>query len=295
MTLTSTDVAARDGATIRRWACGDRDATDAVFFVHGATYGGRAAFAPEGVSWLDAVADAGWAAYTLDARGYGDSERPLEMDMTAAANDPVVRATQAARDAADTLEAVRERHDRVHLVGYSWGTIIAGVLLTEEGADVDSLTQYAPVYHPPETHRERYDFSGAYRIVERAEARERWAAQLPDGDVPDGAFDAFWTALAESGQAESPNRIRAPNGTLADIAASVDDPRYDPGEIDVPTLVVRGSLDTASVRADALGLYDALGAERREYVELAGGTHFLQFEAGRERLYETVRGFQSSV
>jgi alpha-beta hydrolase superfamily lysophospholipase len=89
--------------------------------------------------------------------------------------------------------------------------------------------------------------------------------------------------------------VAAPNGTLVDLTAAVDEAVYDPGAIDVPTLVVRGSLDTASRRPDALALYDALGADDRTYTELAGGTHFMQFEPVRQRLVDTVETFHDRL
>ncbi len=295
--LEALDGESGDGTRVRVWRRVPEGATEAVLFVHGATYGGRSAFAPEGYSWLADVAAAGRAAYTLDVRGYGDSERPPELDAPAGDGDPVVRAETAARDAAAALETVRDDFGTVHLVGYSWGSMTAGVLLDGLGAEVDSLVQYAPVYSPA-ADREA-DFSpgdppAAYRTVTEAETRERWAEQRP-GEVPEGAFEAFWETLLDSGQHAGEGRVVAPNGTLVDLTAAVDEPLYDPGAIGVPTLVVRGSLDTASRRPDALALYDAVGADDRVYTEVAGGTHFMQFESVRERLVGTVRAFHDRV
>ena len=292
--LEAADVTAPDGTRIRRWGRVPPDATEAVVFVHGATYGGRGAFDPDGFSWLEAVAAGGRAAYAVDVRGYGDSERPPALDADPEANDPVVRASTAAGDVAAAMADVHRAHDTVHLVGYSWGTIIAGVALTAAGVDVDSLVQYAPVFRPPEGHRDRLspgDPPTAYRRVTKAEASRRWADQRPDGRVPDDAFEAFWDALVSSGQRVGDDEILAPNGTLVDIRAAIDAPLYDPGEIDVPALVVRGSHDTASTRPDAIGLYDGLGGTDRTYAELAGGTHFMQFEPRRHALYDAVRDF----
>jgi pimeloyl-ACP methyl ester carboxylesterase len=291
--LDHADLTAPDGTRIRRWERRPADATAAVLFVHGATYAGRGAFDAGGYSWLDAVAASGRAAYAVDLRGYGDSAAPAELDAPADEHDPVARAATAAEDAAAALADLPD-YDRVHLVGYSWGTIVAGHLLTDGDATVDSLVQYAPVYRPPESHRERFgpgDPPRAYRTVTRAEARERWAAQRSDEGVPDDAFDAFWEAVVSSGQRVGDDEIRAPNGTLADLTAAIDEAPYDAAAIDTPTLVVRGSLDTASTRADALGLFDALGADDRTYTELAGGTHFAQLEAPRHTLVETVADF----
>lgn len=295
------DLTAPDGTRIRRWRRGPPDAAEAVCFVHGATYGGRSAFDPDGVSWLEAVASAGRAAYAVDVRGYGDSERPPELDPPPEENEPIVRASTAAGDVAASLSDLHDAHEAIHLVGYSWGTIIAGVALAEEGVDVDSLVQYAPVFRPPGSHRQRFDEAGqttAYRRVTWEEARSRWADQRPEGDVPGDAFAAFWDALVASGQRvddEGDDAIVAPNGTLVDLRAAIDGPPYDPVAVDVPALVVRGSHDTASTREDALGLYESLGGADRSYVEIAGGTHFLQFESNRETLYATVRGFHDRI
>ncbi|MEO0363280.1 MAG: alpha/beta hydrolase, partial [Pseudomonadota bacterium] len=51
-----------------------------ALFVHGATYASRLYDIPHpGASWLRATADAGFAAYALDIRGYGLS-RSTEME-----------------------------------------------------------------------------------------------------------------------------------------------------------------------------------------------------------------------
>ena len=62
----------------------------------------------------------------------------------------------------------------------------------------------------------------------------------------------------------------------------------------MPTLVVRGSLDITSTRADALSLFDALDVpgEGTEYIEIAGGTHFVHLERRRHALYDAVDRFQ---
>ena len=293
-----TELTAPDGTKICCWERVPTEATEAVIFVHGATYGGHSAFDPDGFSWLDAVAATGRAAYAPDIRGYGDSERPDELDMPAGRNPPVVRASTAAQDVATVLAEVDDSYGTVHLVGYSWGTMISGVMLTELNVEVASLVQYAPVYSPVEERRDRFGLEAnpkAFRRVTKADARERWAEQRPENAAPQDAFAAFWDALVSSGQRTGDGEIIAPNGTLVDLDAAIDTPVYDAAAIDVPTLVVRGSLDTASTRTDALTLYDAVGGANKTYTEIAGGTHFLQFESDRDQLYETVESFHDWI
>jgi len=42
-------------------------------------------------------------------------------------------------------------------------------------------------------------------------------------------------------------------------------------------------------------LYNALTKTTRTYTEIADGTHFLQFEANRDSLYEIVRNFHDRI
>jgi len=296
-----------DGTRLRLW---ERSATDpdrAVLFVHGATYPSRAIFAPRDApefSWLRAVAADGGAAFALDVRGYGDSERPAALDGDPDDAEPAVRAAVAAEDLRAALSAVRDRVDcPVHLVGTSWGTMIAGRLLAETPG-VASATLHAPVYRPARELVAGFDLGApprAYRTLSRADVQHRWDRQLGAGPAPfrggsgdeDPVFDAFWRTLVESGQGRDGERIAAPNGCLLDLRDAADgDPGYDPAAVDTPTLVIRGSADPTSTRADATALYDELTVPDREYVEIAGGTHFVHLEERRHALYDIVAAFQ---
>ncbi|WP_254536676.1 alpha/beta hydrolase [Halomarina litorea] len=295
-------VHADDGTRLRlHRATPEAPSGEAVLFVHGATYPGRAVFDLPGASWLDACADGGRPAYALDVRGYGDSEAPPELDAPAGDNPPAVRGDVAVGDVACALDHVAARHDRVHLVGYSWGSILCGRLLAERSPAVASLTQLAPVHTFPEG---RPDLGGgldAYRVVSEERVRERWDAHFGDADPAThrepGVAGTFWEVLLESGQgidSDGTPSVRAPNGTLVDLREAAEEgPRYDAGRITTPTLVVRGSLDATATRADALGLYDALGAAEKEYAELAGGSHFLTLERRREALFDCVEAFHA--
>lgn len=301
-------VAAGDGTRLNVREAVPAGAREGVLFVHGATYGSRAGFDPPvggGYStWFDAVTRHGRAAFSVDVRGYGGSERPAEMAESADENGPVVRAETAVDDIRDALAFVEGRVGRVHLVGWSWGTMTTGRFVARESPDVASLTLFAPVYRAPEFDAHGRDVSGAYRTVTRADARERWDGQVPGDVAPsrwrggndhtDPVFEAFWGEVRRT-QGVGDGAIAAPMGAIADVRdAAAGDAPYDPGEIAVPTLVVRGSRDTESTRGDALDLYDDIGApnRRKEYVEIAAGTHMLALEAGREALFDAVGGFQ---
>ncbi|WP_435195282.1 alpha/beta hydrolase [Natronomonas sp. EA1] len=310
MEPTASDVRAEDGSRVRLWTCTPETGSDeAVLFVHGATFGARAAFELPGIDgWLTATALNGRTATAVDIRGYGDSERPDTLDADPGP-EPPVRARTAALDALAAYESLQKDHDRVHLVGYSWGSIICGTLVTEHPVEPASLTQFAPVYAPAPEFADDFGLGTPpepARAATRGELRGRWDDQLPTesparwrggSEDDDPVFDAFWRTLFDSGQGDVRDGERvvvAPNGTLVDLSAAAEGVEpYPAGEIRVPTLVVRGSLDPTSTRSDALALYDALGSETTAYAELSGGTHFLAHESRKGALYDTVRAFQS--
>ncbi|WP_254525715.1 alpha/beta hydrolase [Natrinema caseinilyticum] len=319
MAPVESDITAADGTRIRLWEVSPDDATEAVLFVHGATYPTRAVFAPpieadgeETYSWLRAAAQRGRAAFAVDLRGYGQSDRPTPVDGPSGVDVPA-RATDVVADVEAALKSICDRFDRVHLVGYSWGSIVCGVYVTTVNDDVASLTQVAPVYRPPADVAARFvdvEPLEPFRRITRDDVRERWNDQIPDGTNPsrwrsgepesDPVLEAVWQGLASSQyrleSADVPT-VEVPNGTFQDLRASTeDDPAYRADEISVPTLVVRGSLDPTAARSDALALYDELDSTAcREYAEIGGGTHFLALERRRTALYDAVDSYQNRV
>ena len=192
MSLTAHNIDAADDTRLRLWEA-EADGTDAVVYLHGAITNSRALFAPpldDSYSWLDATAASGRTAYALDVRGYGDSEQPAVFEDPPEENPPAVRATEAAQDIAAAVNFAAAAHDAVHLVGVSWGTMTAGVYLSDHDQPVDSYAAVAPVYKPA------YDFSlirnaldvegdlGAYKTETRAEA----AARMGESEL----FEAIW-------------------------------------------------------------------------------------------------------
>ncbi|MFB6207099.1 MAG: alpha/beta fold hydrolase [Haloglomus sp.] len=316
MQPTPRTVTAADGTDLRLWELppGDVDASGgagdpeagatAVLHVHGSITNSRALFAPpvegdDSYSWLAATARTGRTALALDIRGYGDSDRLPELDEPPGANDPPVRAPTAARDIAAAVADARDRFETVHLLGVSWGTMTCGHYLAHhaDGAAVDSLTQVAPVHRPPWTFEEVTSALGvdagldAYYYQYYDEVAERQG-----GD--DALFQAVWQAQVESNQGVDEETYVAQSGALADTAMACEgETVYDAGAVEVPALVVRGTDDGISVREDALGLYDELGAtaERKEYAELASADHYAMHGPRRQALYALVNAHYDRV
>lgn len=302
MELTAHDIYAEDDTRLRLWeTTPDTDQTAAVVFVHGAITNSRALFAPpladSSYSWLGATAATGRTAYGLDIRGYGDSEQPSILDAPPEENPPAVRAPEAAMDIRAALEFAAARHRQVHLVGVSWGTMTSGRYLETDAVGVESYTAVAPVYKP------EYDFTlvkqalgidgelGAYMTETREDAAQRMGG---DGSP---LFEAIWEAQAGSNQGiDGADAYKGPLGAFADtIDCCQGDPPYEAPEIDVPTFVVRGTVDQISQREDALTLYEELETPYKEYTEIGGADHYIMHGPAREQLYAAVNAFHERI
>ena len=302
MALRAHDVTARDGLSLNLWERSPAGETDeAVLFVHGSITCARALFAPpvagdDSYSWLAAPGERDRTAFALDIRGYGDSDRPSELHEPPEENGPPVRADLAANDAADALGSVRERFDAVHLVGVSWGTNVCGRLVERDDPAVASLVQCAPVYRTPYDVEDGLAALGLDRDLDAYYYQDRATVESRQGEGDDALFEAIWHTQVESNQGVDEDTYVAQTGALADFAdCCADDPPYDAAAIDVPTLVVRGTDDAISWRADATAVYDELGTPAADYLELAGGDHYLMHGERRGALYDAVNRFHDRV
>jgi pimeloyl-ACP methyl ester carboxylesterase len=142
---------------------------------------------------------------------------------------------------------------------------------------------------------------GAYRVVTREQARQRWYTGVPENKkadlIPAGWFnawaDATWATDPEGAKADPPV-IRAPNGVVADGIDffGAGKPYYDPAKISVPTLLVDAEWDRDAPPYMAQTLFPLLvNAPDKRYVELAEGTHTIMMEKNRLKLFEAVQAF----
>lgn len=298
------------GLKLHLRARGDGDRP--VLFVHGATYASRLYDIPHpGASWLADVARHGFAGYALDIRGYGLSHAE-DMERSGA---PYAAAADAVKDIADAVDWICARHgvDRLRLIGGSWGSITTALYTAGPGAaQVERLVLYAPIFAEANAgwralladpdHPDRFNPAlGPARLVSEEATRARWDAEIPDGAA--WRDEAVFQALVQSSLADDPQSyrhdtpaFRAPNGTLTDLwQAFRGVALYDPTRIKCPTLLIRGAADPTSTRSDALRLFDRLGGEHRQYVEIANGAHFVSAERKSAQVFDHAATFLNAV
>jgi pimeloyl-ACP methyl ester carboxylesterase len=284
----------------------DFSANKILLFVHGATYPAETAFdlPIEGVSMMDLIAARGYDVYLVDVRGYGRSTRPAEMNQPPSANKPIVSTEIAAHDLGAAVDYIRRKRGvaKIDVMGWSWGTSIAGMYTSENNAKVNRLVLYAPQWIRTEAPAAASAAPlGAYRLVSKESARARWlkgVAQDKQADlIPPGVFDAWadatWATDPEASK-QNPPMLRAPNGVMEDSMHtwSAGKAQYDPGKITVPTFLLHAEWDADLPSYQAQAYFAQLkNAPYKRLVELSEGTHTVMLEKNRMQFFHELMGF----
>lgn len=131
----------------------DSDAKErklSVLLIHGARFPGVASFdlQVENGSLAADLANAGHTVYLMDARGYGKSTRPTEMNEPRDANSPLVRSLEVVRDikaAADEIKKL-DKVSQMAALGWATGGHWAGYFASLHPESVSHLIIYNSLY-----------------------------------------------------------------------------------------------------------------------------------------------------
>ncbi len=274
-----------------------------LVFVHGATYPASTSFDLElgGTSMMDVLALHGFDVYLLDLPGYGQSTRPVQMQQPAEANPPFETTEDAVRHYAVVVDYVLHRRDlkKLDVMGWSWGTTIAGGFAASQPGKVNRLVLYAPLWviHEPAP----IAGTGAYRSVTPEQARKRWLRGVPQDKavtlIPPGWFETWQKATWATdplSAAQTPPVLRAPNGVVLDVQRywAAGTPTYDPARVTAPVLLVQGEWDHDTPPYMAQTLFGLLTrAAWKQYTMIGEGTHSVIMERNRGQLFDIVRDF----
>lgn len=272
-------IAEREGLKLKiyeKWRLGSEEAWKqngkVVLLVHGATWASKCTFDPDpdrGYSLMEVLADAGYDVFAVDLHGYGKSEKSEE-DWTEAAS--------AMKDVEAAVEFIRSFRwvDKVHLLGYQWGTQPVAMYAAYKPQKVGKLAllgmrwkQVDPAATAP---------SSPFRTL-----GQQAALLKPD----DGDLDVdFVRRRAQVCRSES---SQAPSGALKDLARANP---IKPAELKVPTLFLQGEKDNAAETvADRMNYFRELGARDKWYVVLRGLGKYAPIERDHARFDQALLGF----
>jgi pimeloyl-ACP methyl ester carboxylesterase len=267
-----------------------------VLYVHGATFPSAlsAAYRFNGRSWMDDWNTHGFDAWAFDFAGYGGSQRYAAMDGPREGSF-CGRAPEAAKQISRVAIHIRAiTRAPLRIVAHSWGTIPASLFCIAHPEYVEKLVLFGPVLRRdsdlPPPPRE------SWRHVTIADQRARFTADVP----PHHPAVLIEPVLTEWGRAylasdagaegRSPPSVRIPAGPVADIHdAWTGRLAYDPRDLRVPVLCVRGEWDSVTNDADVAWLKSRVA--RCRDVKIAKGTHLMHLEHAREELFAAVRDF----
>lgn len=276
-----------------------------LLFVHGATYPAETAFdlPIEGMSMMDLIAARGYDVYLVDVRGYGRSTRPPEMSQPPGDNKPIVQTRVAAKDFGTAVDYILKKRgvSKINVMGWSWGTSTVGLYTSENNAKVNRLVLYAPQWIRTEPPPATWPKLGAYRLVSKDSAKERWLKDVPENKkadlIPPGVFDAWanatWATDPDS-VTKNPGMLRAPNGVVEDTQLywGAGKALFDPGKITVPTLVLHAEWDADLPSYLAQNYIKQLkNAPYWRMIEISQGTHTVMMEKNRMQFFRELMGF----
>ncbi len=273
---TKWSVKADDGHTLAVWSRIPAAPKGAIVLVHGRTWSGVPDFDLEvegkDRSLMRALAERGWAAYALDLRGYGATERDAS-----GWNTP----DRAAKDLAAALAFVRAQHPDLPapaVLGWSLGSLVAQLAAQRHASSISALVLYGYPRDP-----DRVGKGGGAVGDEPARSPNTAAAAASDfitpGSIDRASIDAFVAAALAA------DPVRADWRKMGDFA------ELDPAKVVVPTLVIHGAGDPFAPVASQGKLFARLGHADRQWVIVEGGDHAAHLEDCGARFVQAIVAF----
>ena len=255
-----------------------------VVLAHGSATAGRESFDlqvpghPE-VSMMDALARRGFDVFALDTRGFGRSTRP-EGHMTT---------VQAGEDLNAVVDYVRRLRgvDKVHLLGWSWGTQYGGLFVAAHPAKVDRFVSLAQMHvdspdlalRRPRTEAFR---KNPYVTVPEAGWKPRFTSMTPASVNDSVVVDAYASAAARV-------ETRTPTGPQLDLVTLM--PIVDARRLTVPMMLIHGQYDDVADLPGLLPFFAALPNPIKRYVVVPDAGHMAMFQRGNRVLNDAVADF----
>lgn len=294
-----------------------------IILVHGARVPGLASFdldMPKG-SLAQDLALAGHRVFVLDARGYGRSTRPAEMDGDPSACPPIARSDAVVRDLAAVVRVVlgRAGAERVALLGWATGGMWAGHYTTLYPNAVGHLVLFNSLYGGTRGHawlglgsdfedherpgRFNVEAVGGYTLASADSLLSSWDASIPAERLEEWRDPAVAQAYVEAAlgsdetaSSRTPRSLRAPTGALEDSFYLASGRQlWDASLIRARTLIIRSERDFWSRLEDVEMLRAHLVHARQvTNIELPRATHYAHLDrsaAGRDRFVEAVCAF----
>ncbi|MDS7932888.1 alpha/beta hydrolase [Acinetobacter sp. V91_7] len=248
-------------------------------------------------------AKAGHTVYLMDARGFGRSQFPPEMQNTTKIyNGPVaVRSNEVVLDIAAVVKEIHHRHPnetRLAAIGWATGSQWLGHYASLYPEYISHLIYYNAAYggpaggwqlqqefgdpqQPAELDRSRH---GATRLATAENLEGRWRSEGING-----AFLTRYVQLSMEGDSTTDTReppsFRFPSGPVADTLKLVNGRQiFDASFIRSRVLILRSEHDFWSRPSDITTLESHLtNAASVKVIEITGASHYVHLQPTKDR------------
>jgi alpha-beta hydrolase superfamily lysophospholipase len=259
-----------DGVTLALWEKPAKKPRGVILLVHGRTWSSLPNFdltvAGEDRSVMNAFVRAGFTAFALDLRGYGQSPRDASGWITP---------THAVEDVQAALDWIAAHHggQRPALLGYSRGSQVAVLLAEHNPAAMSALVLFG---FPPSTHA-----TSPTDVSEPPRKPTTKTAAAEDFITPGAQPQAVVDAYVAQATAADPVRTDW---------REEDQFVFDATRVTVPTLLLYGVNDPLRNSA-SLEFFGGLGTQDRAYVVLPKSDHAALVEDSGPAWVHAIVGF----
>lgn len=274
-----------------------------LFLLHGYSVPGYIAFDlnHENCSMMRYFANAGWDTFAIDYEGHGLSTDPPLIDLPSAFPDAMapIHSDVAINDVERAFSFISNLRGvtKLYVLGWSLGASRTAPIYTIRHPEtVSKLVLFAPAYTNLgfiERHRMNANFIDTkLKVLTSAPDLAGWYSfgSKPEIIVP-GAFELYRNLMLASDpkSGELGGLFRIPAGRFVDLLRA--NPQFDASKITVPTLVIRGSLDTFSIEDDCKLLTEQLGSQDKNFVNIPDASHMIPYEKANVEFYKVVKDF----
>lgn len=273
-----------------------------VLFLHGSSFPSALAFGfrMNGISWMDHLAAHHYDSYALDFLGYGNADRYPSMS-GAVTGVPTGRAEDVYKDVDSAVNYIlqKTRSRKVYLIAHSWGGSVAALYASKFPDKIDRLVLFGAIT-AKEAHVGRKLVQRAYDSLTPEDRVNSMIGLTPQGEkcqLEAEVLTRWKTAWLQSDPLANTieGAVRFPSGPSQDVEdITHGSPYYDPAQVKVPVLLIRGEWDEYPSNEDTgLLLKQLTNAPLKKYVVIGKGTHVMHLEKSRFRLYQEVLNFLS--
>jgi pimeloyl-ACP methyl ester carboxylesterase len=251
---------------------------------HGSATAGRESFdlqVPEKPSYslMDVLAREGFDVFALDTRGFGRSTRP-EGHMT------TQEASEDLNAVVDSILKLRGSQ-KVHLLGWSWGTQYSGMFIMAHPEKVAKYVSYAQMHvNSPDIAKRRPRLEAfrktPYVTIPEAGWKPRFASMTPAAANESAVVDAFAKAAAQV-------EVKTPTGPQLDMVTIM--PMLNPRLIPVPTMLIHGEYDDVADLDGLLPFFQQLPNPYKRYVVIPKAGHMMHLQGGHRVFQHEVVSF----